>query len=325
MHCDKTFWIDLREDKPVCRADQKRVYGVARHERVNILCEVDAYPPPDSFKWTFNNSEETTDVSSARYHSGGQHFISTLTYTPVSELDYGSVMCWANNLPGKQVEACMYHIIPAGKPDPPHNCTVMNMTNDSLEVSCSDGFDGGQPQYFLLEVYDSSTGVLQANVSSKFPEFIVSGLDPGKSLKMTVYAANGKGRSESVMLEGFTLNVAEKQSVLSLDTRDRMDIAPILGILVGIVTALLLVAVVTLGALKIRAARGSSSRMLRPGFLPVKDKANASLRSDSDFEKDDKNPDIIPSNKGECIFFCNLGRWTRITMDSNRYLRTEIK
>lgn len=71
---------------------------------------------------------------------------------------------------------------------------------------------GGQPQYFLLEVYDWKTAVLQANVSAKFPLFIVSGLDPGKVLKMVVYAANAKGRSEPVLLEGFTLKVAEKQT-----------------------------------------------------------------------------------------------------------------
>ncbi|KAJ8970114.1 hypothetical protein NQ314_001386 [Rhamnusium bicolor] len=71
---------------------------------------------------------------------------------------------------------------------------------------------GGQPQYFLLEVYDWKTGILQANVSAKFPLFIVSGLDPGKVLKMVVYSANSKGRSESVLLEGFTLKVAEKQT-----------------------------------------------------------------------------------------------------------------
>lgn len=61
-------------------------------------------------------------------------------------------------------------------------------------------------------MFDWKTGVLQANVSSKFPVFVVSGLDPGKILKMHVYAANGKGRSEVVPLEGFTLKVAEKQT-----------------------------------------------------------------------------------------------------------------
>jgi len=75
-----------------------------------------------------------------------------------------------------------------------------------------EGFDGGQPQYFLLEVFDMQTGMLQANISSKFPAFSVSGLAPGMVLKMLVYAANSKGKSETVIVEGFTLKVAEKQT-----------------------------------------------------------------------------------------------------------------
>lgn len=89
--------------------------------------------------------------------------------------------------------------------------------------------------------------------------------------------------------------------MLSLGTRDQLEIAPILGILVGIVTALLLITVVILGALKIRAAQREGSRALRPGFLPVKEKVTLPIRSESEdlFEKDDKNPDVIPANKGK--------------------------
>lgn len=78
-------------DKPICRSEQKRIYGVARHETTRVLCEVEAYPPPDSFKWSFNNSAETMDVPQTRYKPGAHNFSSTLTYTPVTELDYGTV------------------------------------------------------------------------------------------------------------------------------------------------------------------------------------------------------------------------------------------
>jgi len=102
--------------------------------------------------------------------------------------------------------------LPLGHPDTPFNCTLLNQTTESLEVDCVEGFDGGQPQYFLLEVFDMQTGMLQANISSKFPAFSVSGLGPGMVLKMLVYAANSKGKSEPVVVEGFTLKVAEKQT-----------------------------------------------------------------------------------------------------------------
>lgn len=147
-----------------------------------------------------------------RFQSGLHHSTSTLTYTPVTELDYGTVMCWANNLAGRQQEPCVFHIIAAGKPDPPFNCTILNQTTESLEVECIEGFNGGQQQYFLLEVYDEQNEMLQANVSAKFPVFTVDGLESGRILKMIVYAANGKGRSDAVLLEGFTLKIAEKQT-----------------------------------------------------------------------------------------------------------------
>lgn len=101
----------------------------------------------------------------------------------------------------------------AGKPEAPYNCTLTNQTTESLSVECTAGFDGGQPQHFLLEVFDQHTQVLQANVTSREnAAFTVQGLEPGKVLNMVLYAVNAKGRSEPALLEGFTLKVAEKQT-----------------------------------------------------------------------------------------------------------------
>jgi hypothetical protein len=95
------------------------VYGVARHENAHVVCEVEAYPPPDSFKWSFNNTAETIDVPQARYRTattngGSTTSQSMLTYTPMTEMDYGTVMCWASNTAGQQKEPCVFHIIAAG-------------------------------------------------------------------------------------------------------------------------------------------------------------------------------------------------------------------
>lgn len=75
------------------------------------------------------------------------------------------------------------------------------------------GFDGGQRQWFIMEIFDQQTSMLQANISSKYPVFTVNGLESGKSLKIIIYAINVKGRSDSVPLEAFTLKAAvEKQT-----------------------------------------------------------------------------------------------------------------
>jgi len=116
----------LLTDKPICRPEQKRVYGVARHENAHVMCEVEAYPPPDSFKWSFNNTAETIDVPQARYKtsgaaSGSSLSQSMLTYTPMTEMDFGTVMCWASNTAGQQKEPCVFHIIAAGS-----GCSALN-------------------------------------------------------------------------------------------------------------------------------------------------------------------------------------------------------
>lgn len=69
-----------------------------------------------------------------------------------------------------------------------------------------------------MEIFDQQTNVLQANISSKYqPHFQVSGLDAGKLLKIVIYACNVKGRSDSILLEAFTLKSAEKQTGLCVE------------------------------------------------------------------------------------------------------------
>ncbi|XP_015588753.1 synaptogenesis protein syg-2 isoform X3 [Cephus cinctus] len=276
--------------KPICVSDQKRIYGVARHEDARIICQVEAYPPPDSFRWAFNNTEEMVDVPQARYKSSTRHTQSVLTYRPVTEMDYGTVLCWASNTAGQQKNACVFHIIPAGKPESPYNCTLTNQTTDSLSVACTAGFDGGQPQHFLLEVFDQHTGLLQANVTSRenaAASFTVRGLEPGKVLNMVLYAVNAKGRSDPTLLEGFTLKIAEKQTGSPVP----FEITPLLGVLIGVVTALLLVTTTILGALKMRSDRKAG----RPDDLPLK-KVSAPTAEDL-YDADDRNPDVVPTNK----------------------------
>ena len=72
-------------------------------------------------------------------------------------MDYGSLMCWATNSIGRMDEPCIFHLIPAGRPDPVQNCTVVNQTYSTLLVVCQRGFDGGLPQDFTMEVKDAKT------------------------------------------------------------------------------------------------------------------------------------------------------------------------
>lgn len=102
----------------------------------------------------------------------------------------------------------------------------------SLTVTCSDGFNGGLPQNFNMELQDSYTQVctflnsfqkeysllpqyyfqeLKANITSTSPRFAVSNLSPGSIYRIYIYAFNSKGRSEPAVINAAMLRMPEKQ------------------------------------------------------------------------------------------------------------------
>lgn len=66
------------------------------------------------FSWWFNNTAETLKVPQGRF-TIGLNGRSVVTYTPTSDLDYGTLLCAAENAVGAQQTPCIYHIIPASK------------------------------------------------------------------------------------------------------------------------------------------------------------------------------------------------------------------
>lgn len=73
------------------------------------------------------------------------------------------------------------------------------------------------------------------------------------------------------------------------------EISPLLGGLIGVVTALLFVTITILIAMKIRNER----RTQRPSDLPLK-KSTAPSSEDL-YDTEDRNPDVVPINKGMYI------------------------
>lgn len=63
-----------------------------------------------------------------------------LYFNFLKELDFGTILCWANNVVGQQKDPCVFHLIAAGKPESPYNCTLVNQTSESLEVDCNEGW-----------------------------------------------------------------------------------------------------------------------------------------------------------------------------------------
>jgi immunoglobulin superfamily member 9B len=99
----------------------------------------------------------------------------------------------------------------AGRPDQVHNCTITNISMTSLSIRCSEGFNGGLAQQFMLEVKDSGTSELRANYSSPVARFTVNSLIPNTIYLASVYAFNSKGRSDPTVVQAVMPRVSEKQ------------------------------------------------------------------------------------------------------------------
>ncbi|XP_029046064.1 nephrin-like isoform X6 [Osmia bicornis bicornis] len=296
---------------PVCHQGQAKVFGVARQETARIPCELEANPSEVTFTWKFNNTMEAVDIPQA--HVTSERTRSNASYTPMTELDYGTLLCWGTNDQGTQLEPCVYHIVPAGHPDTPHNCSLLNQTTDSLYVECTEGFDGGLPQKFTIQVdREAGTGSSSSkptgtvyNQTSQVPLFSVGNLEPGTTYEVYVYASNSKGRSETVHFRATTLNLPERRTAL---TPGMLSLSgPLLGAVVGATAGLLLVIFVIVLAVRLRyrprpqedkdshddggmanlaaSGTGSSSPRDKSSTLP--------LNSDS-IESFEKDPDIIP-------------------------------
>ena len=119
-------------------------------------------------------------------------------------------MCWARNPAGEQRQPCVFQIVPAGKPDAVSNCSCVNTSSESVEISCTPGYDGGLVQQFLIEVADS-TGRLVGNRTSHVSSFPIRGLEMGRNYEITIWATNAKGRSEPQVIHVSTSRPPDKE------------------------------------------------------------------------------------------------------------------
>lgn len=141
-----------------------QTYSVDRGEIANIKCEVESNPMAHDFRWRFNTSfVDSTEL----FSSGTDDVKNVLDFKPQSENDYGTVLCWGINSIGMQTEPCVFQVVPAGKPEPLTNCSVVNQTQFSFQVTCVEGYDGGFPQDFIAELHLAREKFPVASISSR--------------------------------------------------------------------------------------------------------------------------------------------------------------
>lgn len=75
-----------------------------------------------------------------------------------------------------------------------------------------EGFDGGLPQSFLMEVLELPSLRPRLNLTTYRtpPSFTANGLDAGLSYRIMLYAVNAKGRSEPTIIDPVTFKGVAK-------------------------------------------------------------------------------------------------------------------
>ncbi|CAG9563471.1 unnamed protein product [Danaus chrysippus] len=272
--------------KPICKNTMTTIVGAAINEAARIACEVDAFPLPKNFQWTLSNSLGTTELDTGKFtiEKSGR---SILTYIPTSDMNYGSLACRAINLAGQQTEPCSYTLLPAVKPDPPANCSTLNVTDDSAEVKCVAGYDGGLQTTYFVEAWEGEE--LIANVSTILPVWQLQGLRSGKALHLVFYAFNAGGRSELTTLRIHTssrLHTEAKNDYMIIDKNW------ILGIVASALGTLAAVAVII-----VLARRRQRPLEYDVPLQAMKECKGAMRSSNHSPIQDDKNPDVVPFGK----------------------------
>jgi len=139
-------------------------------------------------------------------------------YSPLGDMDYGTITCRAANHVGRQIKPCSFAItqaseeltsgafllicFAAGRPHPPSKCVASNVTKSvsTLRVQCVAEYGGGLTQTFFLEVYDAQSGHLRRNASSDRPIWSIR-VPRGRLLRLEIYATNFRGPSRRVRVE----------------------------------------------------------------------------------------------------------------------------
>ncbi|CAG4973653.1 unnamed protein product [Parnassius apollo] len=271
--------------KPFCRRKDIKLIGAPLQEPSNVECDVDAFPPPDTFEWTLNNSAGSIMVDPDRFSVDASTGKSILSFVPVSEIDYGTLSCRATNLAGQQITPCVYTLLPATRPDPPTNCTVYNLTHDSLDLMCLAGYEGGLQCIFVAEVWANEG--LVVNASNGAALWNLRRLGAKRQLKIIVYAANAMGRSGHVV---FTVETAPRLSPRT-EAQELWEVNWAVGGVLGTVCTVALILCLALIATRLR----HRSRDYEVTKQASKNQKNTSQKQQS---PDDRNPDLIPLNKG---------------------------
>jgi len=148
---------------------------------------MDALPADDlQFTWRFNTSTSAIRLPQEDISVHGT--MSRLEFTPLTELDYGTFLCWAANSIGRG-KPCSFRLVPSGPPEPPTGCVTNNFTYSSFTISC-DPLDKTVNLTLNLKVHIVGTDNLVKKIDSAESSLEVGDLLPGTAYTLLLRREN---------------------------------------------------------------------------------------------------------------------------------------
>ena len=191
------------------------------------------------------------------------------------------------------------------------NCIVNASKTSKMEIRCEPGFDGGLPQHFSLLLVTVKDNLVLVNTTNLTPVFSMSSLQTNQSslYRAYIHSVNAKGKSEVLVLpdivlggelsdlngpitraaqEGNSDSVVKTGNALAelqeFDPRNEPE-SPLVSILCGVVSAIVVVFIVIAVTMRIRCGRRAAESTWR------KD-----CSSESSFEISPNSPDLLVKN-----------------------------
>jgi hypothetical protein len=159
---------------------------------INWYTPSDALVISDSTKYTTRNMETSADKVV------GYKVTGTLTiYAVDSEKDYGQYTCSAFNGIAEE-DILKINLTLSRKPDSPTEVRSSEKTSDSITVSWTAGYDGGEDQWFIvsyLKTNSEDSEVFSDPITGGENMYTVTGLEGYTEYEVRVYAENKFGRN----------------------------------------------------------------------------------------------------------------------------------
>ena len=214
------------------------------NSQVEILCQVDSNPGSAlTFHWVFNTSQEMIDIQQDQMRLNGSS--STVEFIPRTEMDYGHLLCWAENDIGRQISPCVFQLVPVPPPSPVINCSVSDQAITSVSVDCETS-SKMEPatMTFVLELWRTEDNSLVNNLTAEVGHWSVRGLEPGQEYRASVRTFNDVASTLSHNFSFFTFTSQYAESRVHIDSSlvtEPFSVTPILAALIGVGVALTLV------------------------------------------------------------------------------------